>query len=64
MKQERNVPRSVQTLTLAEAAEALRIHRATVYEMIDRGELPYVKVGKRRRVRVGDLETYLEKSAR
>lgn len=64
MTQERNVPKSVQTLTIAEAAEALRIHRKTLYTLFDRGDLPFVVIGTRRRVRVAELEAYLEKSAR
>ena len=64
INEKKNIPRSVQTLTITEAAEALRINSKTMYDHFNRGELPYVVVGKRRRIRVTDLEAYLEKSAR
>jgi excisionase family DNA binding protein len=60
MSVKREIPRQIQTLTIEETAAALRIGRRTVYEMMDRGELPYVTVGKRRRVRVSDVEKILE----
>lgn len=37
-------------LTLDEAARQLRIGRTSLYGMLDRGELPSVKVGRRRLV--------------
>lgn len=38
-----------------EAAEALRVSRSKVYELMNRGEIPYVRVGKARRVPVEAL---------
>jgi excisionase family DNA binding protein len=40
-----NVPMSI-----SQVGKRLGSHRDTVAGMLDRGELPYVKVGKRRRV--------------
>lgn len=37
-------------MTIPEAAEFLRISRAGLYKLMDRGELPYVKIGRCRRV--------------
>ena len=39
----------------AEAAEALRVSRSKVYELMNRGEIPWVRVGKVRRVPVEAL---------
>lgn len=45
-----------------EAAEHLNTSRATVYGLIERGELVAVKVGTELRIRPADLETYLSRS--
>ena len=37
-------------LTIKEAAEHLRLNRATLYRAMERGELPYYKMGKARRI--------------
>ena len=37
---------SVPLLTVAEAAELLRVHPNHVYELIRRGELPHVRLGR------------------
>jgi excisionase family DNA binding protein len=41
---------------VAEAAEVLGIHPATVQRAIKRGELPATRVGRKWRVRLSDLE--------
>jgi excisionase family DNA binding protein len=46
-------------LTLAEAAEALRVSQATVRRLIERGELRGVRVGRLWRVPKAALEAYL-----
>jgi excisionase family DNA binding protein len=38
----------VTLLTVAEAAQQLRLHRATIYRKIARGVLPAVRTGDRR----------------
>lgn len=45
---------------VAEAAEALRISRTAVYELIRSGQLRTVKVGRRRLVPVGALAEFVE----
>lgn len=45
-----------QLMTVQEVADTLRVRRNTVYEMLRRGELPSVKVGKQLRVRRADVE--------
>jgi excisionase family DNA binding protein len=40
------------------AAEMLSLGRTRIYELMSAGELPFVKVGASRRLRVTDLENY------
>ena len=37
-------------MTVREAAGFLRLSRSTVYTIMDRGELPFVKLGRSRRI--------------
>ncbi len=37
-------------LTVTDAARFLSVSRSKLYEMMDRGELPYVKLGRSRRI--------------
>jgi excisionase family DNA binding protein len=37
-------------VTVAQAAEFLSLSRATVYTLMDRGELPFAKIGRSRRI--------------
>jgi putative molybdopterin biosynthesis protein len=46
-------------LTAGDVAGQLRIAKFTVYELIKRGELPSVKVGKQVRVSQADMDAYL-----
>lgn len=47
-------------LTLQEAADRLRVHYMTAYRWVRRGELPAFKAGGRLRVRLRDLERFLD----
>ncbi len=52
-------------LTVPEAAEELRIPRTRCYELIQRGELPAVRIGERSiRVNRAELEQFLLDSRR
>ena len=52
-------------LTVPEAAEELRIPRSRCYELIQRGELPAVRIGERSiRVNRAELERFLLDSRR
>ena len=52
-------------LTVPEAAKELRIPRTRCYELIQRGELPAVRIGERSiRVNRAELERYLLESRR
>ncbi|MFF7371952.1 helix-turn-helix domain-containing protein [Streptomyces tricolor] len=45
--------------TPEEAAEALSIGRSTLYELMAEGVVKYIKLGRCRRIRRADLETYV-----
>lgn len=47
-------------LTVKEAADALCLDRSTVYELIMRGTLRSLKIGRSRRIRVKDLEQWVD----
>ncbi len=47
-------------LTVEGAAEALSVHRSTVYELLNSGKLASVKIGRLRRVPVAALDAYIE----
>lgn len=47
-------------LTVDETIEVLRVGRTTVNQLLWSGELPSIKVGRRRLVRRDDIEQFLE----
>lgn len=47
-------------LKVPEAAAALGLSRAKVYELIKRGALPSVRIDGSRRVRASDLRAYVD----
>ena len=52
-------------LTVPEAAEELRIPRTRCYELIQRGDLPAVRIGERSiRVNRAELESFLLENRR
>lgn len=51
----------MEVLTVTEVAKLLRLSRTVVYELIMSGEIPSFKVGKLRRIRRSDVETWLAK---
>ena len=50
-------------LEVDEIARLLKVHPNTVRALGDRGELPYVRVGRQRRIRRSELDAYLERAA-
>ena len=48
-------------LTVKEAAQRLALGRSMAYRLIQNGALKSVKVGSARRVRVNDLEDFVER---
>ncbi|MEJ5913890.1 helix-turn-helix domain-containing protein [Pseudokineococcus sp. 1T1Z-3] len=49
-------------MTVAEVAEELRVSRMTVYRLIERGELPAVRVGRSYRVPTAAAAAFLAAS--
>jgi excisionase family DNA binding protein len=47
-------------LTVREVADNLRVSTMTVYRLIREDKLPAYRVGKHFRIKVSDLEAYLE----
>lgn len=51
----------LQLCTLQEAAEFLKVSVRGVYRLFESGMLPCVKVGNLNRVRLADLEEYIQR---
>lgn len=49
-------------LTAAEVSYRLHLSRSCTYDLMKSGAIPTVHIGKSRRVRVQDLENYIEKN--
>jgi excisionase family DNA binding protein len=54
-----NTPRTRLLLTLEEAAECLRIGRSLMYELVARGRVRSIKIGRCRRIAMIDLEDFV-----
>lgn len=48
-------------ISIEQAAAALGVSRANLYEIMARGEIDTVRIGRRRLVRVRDLERYVDR---
>jgi excisionase family DNA binding protein len=53
----------VRLLKSEEVAEILKISRAMAYKLMQRGEIPTIRIGSAVRVRVEDLEKYVAEKA-
>ncbi|MBK7820102.1 MAG: helix-turn-helix domain-containing protein [Tessaracoccus sp.] len=53
-----------QTLTPNQAAERLGMSRGHLYKLLDRGEIPFHRVGRDRRIRVHDIVEFEEQRQR
>jgi len=51
-------------LTVAEAAAELRLSRSAAYDLIARGELRSITIGKSRRITPEDLDQFIERRRR
>jgi len=43
-------------------AESLNVSRAVVHELLNKGEIPSIRIGKMRRIKERDFQAYLERS--
>lgn len=50
--------------TVSETAEYLRTSRAQVYNFMNDGSLPYILIGRHRRIKESDLKTFVETAKR
>jgi excisionase family DNA binding protein len=62
MSTEVEVKAAGRLMTVASAAAALGIGKTKLYVLMDAGELPYVKLGKLRRIDPADLEELVSRS--
>ena len=51
-------------LTADELVEFLHVSKATAYNLMHRGEIPSVRMGRLVRVRLGDLEKFIRANTR
>jgi excisionase family DNA binding protein len=47
-------------IPVSEACTRIGISRSKLYELLNEGEVPSVKIGRRRLIRVADLDRWLE----
>ncbi len=50
-------------LTIQDLMAYLQVSRTTAYQMIWRGKIPHVRVGRQIRIRQRDVEAYLDQSS-
>lgn len=55
---------SAKLLTVTEAAEILKLGRTLVYELVLRGELKSIKIGRARRIPVSALDEFIAQQVR
>jgi excisionase family DNA binding protein len=48
-------------ITVQEAARRLAIGRSHLYQLLQRGALPSIRIGRARRIRVSDLEEFVDR---
>ena len=63
LKRSDTAPGAKLLLTVSDAAWALSLGRTQVYELLGDGRLPSVRIGRSRRIRVSDLETFVASAA-
>ena len=60
MRQTERTKGKQRLLTYEEAADYLAVGRPPVYDLVGKGELPAVKIGRCTRLRPEDLEEFIE----
>jgi excisionase family DNA binding protein len=62
MRAERiRMSRSYGLLTVCETAYLIGVSRSTMYSMMEQGEIPYLQIRRRRRIRVRDVKRIIER---
>jgi excisionase family DNA binding protein len=54
-----SAPGDQDLVTIAEAARRLAVSRSTIYSLMGSGDLPYVHVGGKRGITIGDLGDFI-----
>ncbi len=49
-------------LTIPEVARYLRLSKSKIYYLIQRKEIPHIRIGKNVRIKESDLEKWLDKN--
>jgi excisionase family DNA binding protein len=49
--------------TVPDVARYLKMSRSMIYLLMERGELPYVKIGRTRRVKLEDVKNLIEQNS-
>ncbi len=49
-------------LTPLEVAQRLHVSHSYAYKLLDKGKLPYIQIGKCRRVHPDDLQQYIQEN--
>jgi excisionase family DNA binding protein len=60
MVRQKALPCQKLLLTVIEAGEVLSISRSKMYDLLNSGCLPSVHIGRSRRVRISDLEAFVD----
>jgi len=47
-------------MKVVDAAQYLRMHPTDIYRLVNKGELPHIRIGRRIRFRRSDLESFIE----
>ena len=55
-------PAPTKLLNAREVAEILNISRAFAYKLMQTGEIPTIRIGYSRRVRLADVEEFIERN--
>jgi excisionase family DNA binding protein len=57
-------PLTPRLMSVRSAAKWLALGESTVYAMLASGELPYIAVGRAKRIDTRDIETWIEQNKR
>ena len=63
LARQREIPFQKLLLTVPEAGRALAISRSKMYDLLNSGDLPSVHIGRSRRVRICDVEAFVNSGA-